>query len=92
MNKIEFTLRGKTAEIEIKPGETLLEALQREDIDAPFSCQGGFCGSCKALLEAGKAEMLSNDYLSDEEVGAGWVLTCRAEPRSDFVRIRFEDE
>ena len=92
MTKLEFILHGKTAEIEIKPGETILEALQREDVDAPFSCQGGFCGSCKAIVESGKAEMLSNDYLSDEEVAVGWVLTCRAEPRSDSLQIRFEDE
>lgn len=92
MTKLRFTVHGKTGEIEIKSGETVLEALQREDIDAPFSCQGGFCGSCKAIVESGQAEMLSNDYLSDEEVGAGWILTCRAEPRSDFLQVRFEDE
>ncbi len=92
MTKLEFTLHGKTGEITIERGETVLEALLREDIEAPFSCQGGFCGSCKAIVEVGEVEMLSNDYLSDEEVAAGWTLTCRAEPRSDWLRVRFEEE
>ncbi|MFC6672058.1 2Fe-2S iron-sulfur cluster-binding protein [Marinobacterium aestuariivivens] len=34
-------------------GETILQALQRAGLDAPSSCEEGFCGACMATLEEG---------------------------------------
>ena len=45
--------------------QTVLEAALDQDIDAPYSCQGGICSSCIARVTEGKATMRQNNILTD---------------------------
>lgn len=58
--------------------------------DAPFACQGGVCGTCRARLTEGSVEMDACYALEPEEVAAGYVLTCQAHPTSDRVSLDFD--
>lgn len=78
--KMEVEVGGVKKDIEILPGETILEACIREGIDVPFSCRSGACQSCKGQLSSGKVEMEVNDVLSENEVQSGLVLCCQAKP------------
>ena len=49
----------------------VLDAVLKEKIDAPYSCQGGVCSSCIARITAGKAEMVKNQILTDGGSGRG---------------------
>lgn len=80
---VEFDLDGK--------GKTLLEAATNEGIDAPYSCKGGVCCSCKAKVLKGSARMKMNYSLTDEEVKEGYILTCQAHPTSDTLTITFDE-
>ena len=51
--------------------DDLLAASLRNDIDAPYSCQGGVCSSCLAKVTEGKAVMVKNSILSDNELADG---------------------
>mgnify|MGYP000023272815 FL=1 len=72
-------------------GENVLEAAMRNDVDAPFSCKGAVCCTCKAKVTEGKMIMDANYALSDEEVAEGFVLACQAHPASENVVIDFDE-
>ena len=72
-------------------GENVLEAAMRHDVDAPFSCKGAVCCTCKAKVTEGKMIMDANYALSDEEVAEGFVLACQAHPASENVVLDFDE-
>ncbi|WP_299676202.1 ferredoxin--NADP reductase [uncultured Tenacibaculum sp.] len=70
--------------------DILAEAL-RKKIDAPYSCQGGVCSSCIAKVTEGKAVMVKNQILTDEELEEGFILTCQAHPTTPTITVDFDD-
>lgn len=89
--EIEIIVDDETFSIEMEQGETILEAALSNDIDAPYSCQGGICSSCIARIKEGTAEMRQNNILTDSELAEGLVLTCQAEPRSGKLVVDYDD-
>jgi len=71
--------------------QTILEAALANDIDAPYSCQGGVCSSCICRVTEGYAKMRQNNILTDNEVAEGLVLSCQAEPASSLLKVDFDD-
>lgn len=69
----------------------VLDAVLEEDIDAPYSCQGGICSSCVARLKEGKVEMIKNQILTDSEIEEGLILTCQAHPTTPTISIDYDD-
>ncbi len=69
----------------------ILDAALGEDIDAPYSCQGGVCSSCMCRITEGKAVMPENSILTDGEVEEGLVLACVAHPTTSTLKIDFDD-
>jgi ring-1,2-phenylacetyl-CoA epoxidase subunit PaaE len=70
----------------------ILDAALAQGADLPFSCKGGVCTTCKAKLIEGNVEMEVNYGLEQEEVEAGFVLTCQSHPRSKKVIIDFDSK
>ena len=70
--------------------KTILEIVEGEKLDPPYSCRGGVCSSCKAKIITGTATMRQNFTLSDKEVAEGYILTCQAEITSEEIRISFD--
>lgn len=71
-------------------GENLLDAGLHNGIDLPFSCKGGVCATCKAVLKAGEVDMDLNQALGPEELKKGYILTCQSHPISDKVVVDFD--
>lgn len=71
--------------------QSVLEAALEQDLDAPYSCQGGICSSCLARVKEGKATMRQNNILTDNEVAEGLVLTCQAHPVSAKIIVDYDD-
>lgn len=69
----------------------VLDAVLKENIDAPYSCQGGVCSSCIARVIEGKVEMVKNQILTDGEIAEGLVLTCQSHPITPTVKIDYDD-
>lgn len=77
--------RGTT--IEVSPGETLLAALQRAGVSAPYSCQQGFCGTCRTRVLDGVVQH-RDTLLTDPERAAGMMLTCVSRaPEGGHLRL-----
>jgi len=62
-----------------------MAALGRKGI--PSGCHGGGCGVCKVRITEGEVSTLvmSCTHVSEEEKAQGYVLACRAFPRSDIA-------
>ncbi|MGB8705441.1 MAG: ferredoxin--NADP reductase [Gillisia sp.] len=71
--------------------ETVLEAALENDLDVPYSCQGGICSSCIARIKEGKAEMRKNQILTDSEIEEGLILTCQAQPLTPTLKVDYDD-
>lgn len=71
--------------------EVVLDRALEEDIDVPYSCQGGICSSCMAKIVEGKAEMSKNQILTNEEIADGFILTCQAHPTTPTLKVDYDD-
>ncbi|AWX44565.1 Flavohemoprotein [Flagellimonas maritima] len=89
--KVEVLVDDETFSIVMDKKELVLDAVLEENIDAPYSCQGGVCSSCIARVTEGKAEMVKNQILTDGEVAEGLILTCQAHPTTSTLKIDYDD-
>ena len=76
---------------ETEDDRTILDIALDNDIDAPYSCQGGICSTCLAKINKGSVEMDNNQILTDDEVEDGYILTCQARITSDEVKVSYDE-
>jgi ring-1,2-phenylacetyl-CoA epoxidase subunit PaaE len=81
---IETTFNLKTS------GISILDAAIEAGVDAPFSCKGAVCCTCRAKVIEGKVRMDANFALTDAEVDEGFILTCQSHPLSEKVVIDYD--
>jgi len=91
--KLIVHIDGATHEISVQPHETILAALLRYEIDAPFSCQEGTCLSCMCKVQEGAVRMRSHELigLRPEDLGPSVVLACLSRPDAASVEVSFEN-
>ena len=77
----------------IEEDEYLLDKMEEEGIDAPYSCKAGACSTCAAKIESGTVNQEDQSFLDEEQLEAGFVLTCVAYAASALVlQLGKEDE
>ena len=69
--------------MELDKDKNMLDAALDAGLDAPYSCLGGVCCTCRAKLVEGKASMNVNYALEPGEVERGYVLACQAHVEGD---------
>ncbi|HVH08144.1 MAG TPA: ferredoxin--NADP reductase [Myxococcota bacterium] len=84
-------LDGAERDVDVKPGETIVQAARRAGLEPPTSCEEGYCACCMARLREGAGEMKANDVLTPSQLAEGWVLTCQLCPTTKRVRIEYPD-
>lgn len=89
--KITILLDDEVTTFNMQQTDDILAATLRNDLDPPYSCQGGVCSSCLAKVTEGKAVMVKNSILTDGEVEEGFILTCQAHPTTATISIDFDD-
>ncbi len=89
--KITVLVDEEEFEFSMLKDQSILEAALKQDIDAPYSCQGGICSSCIARVTEGEAKMRQNNILTDGEVEEGLILTCQAHPTSAQIVVDYDD-
>ena len=89
--QVTVVLDDEEFELTMGKNDTVLDAVLKENIDAPYSCQGGVCSSCIARITEGKAEMVKNQILTDGEIEEGLILTCQAKPMTPTIKVNYDD-
>ena len=89
--EITILVDDEETTFKMKSDETILDAALENDLDVPYSCQGGICSSCIARIKEGKAEMRKNQILTDGEIAEGLILTCQAQPTTPIVKVDYDD-
>ena len=88
---VKITCDDVDFNIEASKDITVLELALENDIDAPYSCQGGICSTCLARVIKGSVVMDNNQILTDEEVEEGLILTCQTRITSQHIEISYDD-
>ena len=89
--KVTLILDGEEVSFEMSRDELVLDVALSKGIDVPYSCQGGVCLTCMGKIEEGKADMIENQLLSEDEINDGCLLTCQAVPKSESLKINYDD-
>jgi ferredoxin-NADP reductase len=73
----EFVAAAASSGVTVRVGadESLLAALTRAGVPAPYSCRQGFCGTCRTRVLDGAVDH-RDTLLTGPERAAGMMLTC----------------
>jgi ring-1,2-phenylacetyl-CoA epoxidase subunit PaaE len=86
---MSVTLDGRTRKVDFD-GNNILDSARASGLPAPFACKAGVCATCRARVTQGKVEMAARYGLTDEEVAAGYVLTCQSVPVGEGVAVDYD--
>jgi ring-1,2-phenylacetyl-CoA epoxidase subunit PaaE len=88
--EVTVILDGRSTTLTLPRTAAVLDSAQKVRGDLPFACKGGVCGTCRARVVDGEVAMRRNFALEDDEVAAGFVLTCQSLPVSAAVTIDYD--
>ncbi|NJC27743.1 ferredoxin--NADP reductase [Neolewinella antarctica] len=83
-------ISGKEHVVDLKPGQTILDALLENGSQPPYSCLAGACSTCIAKVNKGGVKMEVCFALDDDEVANGFVLTCQSHATTAEVYVDFD--
>jgi ring-1,2-phenylacetyl-CoA epoxidase subunit PaaE len=87
--QISVTIDGRTRRIAFD-GSNILDSARASGLPAPFACKAGVCATCRARVTAGEVSMVARYGLTDEEIAAGYVLTCQSVPKGEGVALDYD--
>lgn len=79
--EVFVVIDGSTHKLDYDGSKSILDAGLDAGIDLPYSCCGGVCCTCRALVTEGAGEMEVNYALEPGEVEQGFVLACQTKPK-----------
>ncbi|WP_240309337.1 MULTISPECIES: ferredoxin--NADP reductase [Sphingomonas] len=87
--QMSVTIDGRTRKVAFD-GSNILDSARASGLPAPFACKAGVCATCRARVTSGEVSMAARYGLTDEEIDAGYILTCQSVPTGDGVAVDYD--
>jgi ring-1,2-phenylacetyl-CoA epoxidase subunit PaaE len=88
VSNVKAIINQKEHHFNILENELLLDAAIRQNINIPFSCRSGMCGTCIANCSKGSVVMDDKQtFLSEEAIDKSKILLCQSKAISENITI-----
>lgn len=78
--KVHLTRSNLTIEIK-EVNTSLLDSLEKNNVQVEYQCREGYCGSCRCKLISGEVEWVKDPLAF---IGKDDILPCCVKPKGDI--------